>query len=176
MEFRFCPYCSAPLNTLIKGGIPRRYCNQCDTIHYRNPTVGVAVIIVRENKILLVRRNGSYRGMWCIPCGHVEWGEEIRSSAKREIKEETGLNVDIGPVFDVHSNFHDYDHLTVGVWFWGIPVDGCLNPGSDAEAADFFSLDGLPELMAFPTDRLICDKLKRFLHEHAMPFEFNLES
>jgi hypothetical protein len=40
---------------------------------------------------------------------------------------------------------------------------GVLQPGSDAREAKFFALDSLPEKMAFPTDLLICQKLKRLL-------------
>ncbi|MEE9531241.1 MAG: hypothetical protein V3W52_09630, partial [Syntrophobacteria bacterium] len=69
----------------------------------------------------------------------------------------------LGPVFDVHSNFHDPEHQTVGVWFMGRLTAGQLQPGSDAREAEFFPLEALPEKMAFPTDLLICEKLKGLL-------------
>lgn len=115
--------------------------------------------------MLLIKRRGSYDGMWCIPCGHVEWDEDIRLCARRELKEETGLDVTLGPVFDVHSNFHDPERQTVGVWFLGGLIGGQLQPGSDAREAEFFALDNLPEKMAFPTDLLICEKLRRLIAE-----------
>lgn len=169
MEYKYCPICGNALHAKDHDGISRLHCYKCDIIHYKNPTIGVAVVLIQNNKLLLVKRLGSYKDMWCIPCGHVEWGEDIRQAALREFKEETGLDVDIGPVFAAHSNFHDLDRQTVGVWFWGECTGGTLQPGSDAAEADYFSLDALPEHMAFPTDLLVCQQLKEYLASDFLP-------
>ena len=160
-EFRFCPKCGDRLHLKLRGGRQRLACQGCTFIFYRNPAVGVAAILLEDQRILLGRRaGGEYKGAWCIPCGYVEWGEEVREAAHREFLEETGLDVEVGPAYAVHSNFHNPEALTVGIWFQGVVIGGSLRPGDDLNAADYFPLDALPEPLAFPTDRLVLEQLR----------------
>ena len=162
-EFLFCPMCRSTLEPKVRGGKPRPQCPACGYVQYRNPVAGVAVICHRGRGILMGRRAAgqSRGGEWCIPCGYVEWGEDIREAARREMLEETGLIIEVGPVYDVHSNFHDPKSLTVGVWFTGTIIGGTMNASDDVDMVDFFPLDQIPEPLAFPTDRLILDRLRR---------------
>jgi ADP-ribose pyrophosphatase YjhB (NUDIX family) len=119
----------------------------------------VAVILVDGRSVLLAQRNRSYAGAWCIPCGYVEWDEDVRAAAARELAEETGLEVAVGEVVAVHSNVHDPHQHTVGVWFAGSIIGGTLRPGDDAAALGWFDVTGpLPEL-AFPTDATVLANL-----------------
>ena len=158
--FRFCPYCGAALQTVAHSGRQRPSCGACGFIQYRNPVIGVAVILRRGPAVLLGRRSGSYRGAWCIPCGYVEWDEDVREAAAREFREETGLAVRLENVYAVHSNFHNPRQHTVGIWFEGVETGGSLCAGDDLDQAAFFALDALPEPLAFPTDRLVLEQLR----------------
>ncbi|MGM0403323.1 MAG: nucleotide triphosphate diphosphatase NUDT15 [Thermodesulfobacteriota bacterium] len=60
------------------------------------PRVGVGVIVVRGGRILLGKRIGSHgAGTWALPGGHLEYGETVEDCAVREVREETGLAIDV---------------------------------------------------------------------------------
>jgi ADP-ribose pyrophosphatase YjhB (NUDIX family) len=157
----YCPRCGGPLTEKAINGHSRLVCEACGRVHYLNPAVGVAIIIRQGDAILWGRRvGGQYAGAWCIPCGYVEWGEEVRAAAVREFEEETGLQVEVGEVVAVHSNFHDPQRLTVGIWFAGKVLGGRLAPADDLDDARFFPLDAPPSPLAFPTDGVVLEELK----------------
>ena len=152
-EFSFCPHCASELIERRAGGKHRMSCPGCGWIHFRNPAVGVAGVVIEDGRILLVRRgpNATRSGLWCIPCGYLDYGEDVREGAVREVAEETGLVVEVGDVLWVASNFHDPAKLTVGIWFEANVAGGVLRAGDDAVEAAFFDLEDLPPL-AFETD------------------------
>ena len=126
-------------------------------MHYENPIVGVAAIILDEDgKILLVRRspNITYPGLWCIPCSYLEYDEDVRVGIVREIAEETNPVIEPSEVFTVHSNFHNPQQHTVGIWFLSKVVSGIPLAGDDASELGWFELTDPPSL-AFPTDKLV---------------------
>ena len=161
LTYYFCPLCGNQLKNRLRGDKERQVCQSCSFILYRNPSVGVAVIVLEDRQILLGKRSrGTYKDHWCIPCGYVEWGEDIRTAAYREFLEETGVKVTVGEVYTAHSNFHDPRSLTVGSWFKGTVTGGKLEAGDDLCEVQYFSLDDLPPDLAFPTDRLVLDQLR----------------
>ena len=135
-------------------------CPGCGFIHFRNPGVGVAGVAIVDGRVLMVRRGptSTMAGKWCIPCGYLDYGEDVRSGAAREVREETGLDVEIGDVMWVASNFHDPAKLTVGIWFAATVTGGDLKAGDDAIEAGWFPLGELPDL-AFDTDRQLLAEL-----------------
>ena len=160
-RFFFCPACGAALGRRCLDGRERLVGNDCGRIQYENPIVGVAAIVFNEEgRILMVRRspNISYQGLWCIPCGYLEYDEDVRNGLAREIKEETGLVIKPKEVFAVYSNFHNPRQHTVGIWFLADVEGGTLEAGDDASEIGWFELEAPPPL-AFPTDRLVLSDL-----------------
>ncbi len=66
------------------------------------PVVGVGGVVVRGDKVLLIKRGREpAKGIWSIPGGAVELGEGCRQALAREVSEETGLVVKVGPLIEV---------------------------------------------------------------------------
>jgi ADP-ribose pyrophosphatase YjhB (NUDIX family) len=160
-RFCFCPKCGGKLGYLPRGGIDRLTCESCGYVMYENPVVGVAGIYLQEGRILLGRRSktSTYPGLWCIPCGYVEYNEDVWEAVKREFLEETGLEIKPERVFTVLSNFHNPQLHTVGIWFSVSVVGGSIKAGDDLDQVAFFSLDAVPAL-AFPTDYTVLAMLR----------------
>jgi len=161
-RIRFCPQCSGELGPREDDGRVRLACGSCGFIFYRNPLPGVAVALVERERVLLVRRRSSlFDGMWCIPCGYVEIDETVEEAARREFREETGLEVEVGEVVFVHSSFEVADRPVVGIWFRGRVVGGEMAPGEGVREVAFFPLEAPPAELAFEGDRLVIDMLRR---------------
>jgi 8-oxo-dGTP diphosphatase len=115
----------------------------------KHPIPAVAGIIVRDGKILLVKRaNEPSKGKWSIPGGSVEWKETLTEALKREVYEETGIKIEVGrlaAVFDLitkdESGNNTYHYILV--YYLAEPVGGELKAGSDASEARWVHLDDL---------------------------------
>src|SRR3954453_21604164 len=99
---RFCTQCGGPLTTRDVRGTPRRWCPSCEHIHYADPKVAVGVAVFHDGKLLLVRRTmNPGRGLWSLPGGYLDLGEDPAVAAAREAEEEAGVRVAVGQVLNV---------------------------------------------------------------------------
>ena len=158
---RFCPLCGTPLERRSADGRERLGCPRCGYVLYANPLPGVAVVVVQDGRVLLGRRRSSpFEGQWCIPCGYVEADEDVGDAARREFREETGLEVELGPLYAVHSNFQVAGRPVVGLWFLAKAVGGELRAGDDLEELRSFPVGEPPSDLAFEGDRLVIEQLQ----------------
>lgn len=109
------------------------------------PLVGVGALIRRGTKVLLIRRGTDPgKGKWSIPGGLVETGEDIESAAKREVREEVGLAVEVTGFIDVFENIvRDPDgrvkfHYVI-IDYFAKPIGGRMKTSDEVEAAGWFT-------------------------------------
>ena len=168
MEFVYCPKCAHPLTEREQDGRIRKVCLNCDFIHYKNPLPAAGVVLVKDNKILLVKRKFEPKaGDWSLPAGFVEYDEGPSATAVRETKEETGIDVQIKELLDIYSGCDDPRSHVVLVIYIATFLGGELQPGDDASDAQYFSLNTLPENIAFINHR---NAIENYMQRDIIPY------
>jgi ADP-ribose pyrophosphatase YjhB (NUDIX family) len=121
------------------------------------------VFVLHEGKILLVRRTMHPQiGKWSIPAGFVDQGENPKETAVREALEETNLQVEIEGLIDVYHNPPGQGGASIFIMYRAKLLGGSLQAGDDADAADFFSPDALPDI-AFASTRAAIEQINSTL-------------
>jgi len=146
---KYCASCANLLEIKIIDSTERLFCGECSRIVYYDPKVAATAVIIRDNKVLLIKRgNEPGYGLWSLPGGYVDRGEIVEVAAAREVLEETGLKVEITRLLGV---FSESGHPVIVVAFQGQEISGHLQTSDETLDIDFFSVDELPNL-AFPRD------------------------
>lgn len=111
------------------------------------PRLGSAVVVVSDGCVLLGRRaKDPNRGMWVVPGGGVRPFESIADAGRREIREETGLEVEIEDVLTLREIINEPDEHRLIVFSSGRPTGGGLRAASDLDDVRFFSVSELESL------------------------------
>ena len=154
-EDKHCPGCGIPLEMRRLEGIDRPVCPQCGRVVYYDPKIAATAVVERAGLVLMLRRavQTGY-GLWSLPGGYVDRGEVVEEAAAREVREETGLQVQIMGLVGL---FSEEGHPVVVAAYAAVETGGKLEAGPEALELGFYPLNGLPTL-AFPRDRLILDR------------------
>lgn len=135
------------------------------------PRVGVGVFVFKNNKFLMGKRKGSHgEGRWSIPGGHLEFGETFEEVAKREVLEETGLNIKnirFGAV--TNDFFKDDKKHYITIWLlsdWESGQENITEPDKFIEM-QWRDFDSLPSKLFLPWNQLLnsqfIDEIKKEL-------------
>jgi 8-oxo-dGTP diphosphatase len=125
-------------------GDPRRY--------PQFPRVSAHVMVCRDNKVLLIQRGGEpYKGTWAPPGGGIELGETVYDAGKREVREESGVEVEIEGIQEIqdfirHDKDGNVEAHTILIRLLARYVNGTPKAASDAADIGWFTLDEINEL------------------------------
>ncbi len=128
------------------------------------PLIGVGALVVDKDKILVVlRENEPGKGLWSVPGGVLELGETTLEGAKREIREETGVEAEFDRLLDVVDSITRDEkgvicYHYVLIEFLGHPVGGRLAAASDVRETLWVDLENLGNLKTTRTLRRLVDK------------------
>ena len=136
-----CPHCGKPYSS------------------YRNPTPTADVVIYEPGRgVVIISRANAPVG-FALPGGFIEEGECAETAAVREMREETGLDVELTGLLGVYSRpDRDPRQHTLTVAFAGRPRNPeTLQAGDDAAHAAFYPLDALPQPLVFDHAQILAD-------------------
>lgn len=156
-ETLHCHRCGGLTEERLTDGRTRPVCRACGLVIYLDPKLAVAVVLERDGKVLLGKRGPGARaaGKWSFPAGFVERGEPVEDAAVREVREETGYSIELGPLIALISSPGEIVVLAV---YTGSIVSGAEAPADDVTELGWFPTDALPDL-AFRHDIDILEQL-----------------
>jgi ADP-ribose pyrophosphatase YjhB (NUDIX family) len=155
-SINFCQVCGHAMTDRFAYGKARRVCPECGYVHFVDPKVAAVVFIEKDGRVLLVRRAMSpERGKWALPAGYIDDGEDPRAAAIREVREETGLVIEITRLIDVQGG-PDTHGASIVIIYAGRVLDGVAHPLDDADAVLWVAAGNpLPDLAFESTRRML---------------------
>jgi len=141
----YCFQCGTQLELQLRDNREREVCSACGWVYYAQLKVGAAVIIEQDNKLLLLQRaHEPWVGSWMIPAGYVEADEDPRDAAMREVREETGLEVELGELFHVYYFADDPRGNGVAFMYKAEKISGEIKINGESSSAKYFQWHEIP--------------------------------
>jgi len=150
-DWRHCPRCGAEISP--QAGVAE--CGTCGYVAYANPAPAVCALLVDDGgRVLLTRRRWEpYAGMWDLPGGFLGEDEHPLDGLRRELLEETGLEVE--PVEWLGAFLDPYDAYWVLGMTWIVHAEGEPRAADDVAEVAWFGPDELPGEMAFASQNRV---------------------
>ena len=140
--FHYCPVCGAA--GFAVNNVKSKHCAHCGFTYYANPSSATAAFILRPDGCLLVARRGKEpaRGTLDLPGGFVDMDETAEEGMRREIMEETGLEVGALHYLFSLPNLYEYSGMTIHTidMFYRTEVPQDAQPQADDDAAELMWL------------------------------------
>ncbi|QGQ94302.1 NUDIX domain-containing protein [Paenibacillus psychroresistens] len=141
MSINFCSKCGSTVEVRSIGGADRLACTSCDYIYWGNYSIGVGALIIKEGKILLVRRaQEPGKGYWTNPGGYIEQQEPIEETIVREVLEEAGIHAKVTGIIAVRDQPREIHNLYIAFemeYLSGEPIPD----DEEVDEAGFFTLE-----------------------------------
>lgn len=156
---RYCPACGQPLPApdAPPERVVQQDCLACGAIHYRTAKPTAGALIERDGKVLLGRRGVEpFFGWWDIPGGFLEPWEHPIDGLRRELREEAGLELEVGELLAVIVDTYGYSDqgdYTLNFYYLAAAPSGEPAPDDDVTELRWFSPDELPGQVAFAAGR-----------------------
>lgn len=165
IEYRFCPRCGGDLEKrVVKATEPKRLvCLNCSFIFYQDPKVVAGTIFTLDGGIVLLKRGVEpAMGKWVFPGGYVDRGESVQEAAVRETREESQIDVQLGPLLNVYSYSRSPNVIVV---YTADAVGGELAAGDESVEAGIFARTEIPwdDLAFDSTTDALNDYIKLYL-------------
>ncbi|MGH9766389.1 MAG: nucleotide triphosphate diphosphatase NUDT15 [Blastocatellia bacterium] len=127
----------------------------------QRPRIGMGVLVMRRGRVLLGRRRGSHgEGYYAAPGGHIEFGESFEQAARREVREETGLEITDLRLLSVGNYIFNRDdgerhYIDLDFVCEASAGDPQLMEPEKCDGWDWYDLDDLPQPLLIVTRRMI---------------------
>jgi ADP-ribose pyrophosphatase YjhB (NUDIX family) len=171
----FCIKCGSKTTLeLISGDtISRNICNVCNYIHYVNPKIIVGALPLKDDKVLLCKRDiNPGKGKWTLPSGFMEMGESLEQGAEREAKEEANLKLQLKKLYGTYSIPEIGQVLFIYI---GKIMNENFRAADETAEVNLFSISNIPwDLIAFPSvEFFLRNYTKDFLNGKKFSFHSN---
>ncbi len=149
------------------GERERLVCSRCDLVVYDNPKIVVGSVIAHGDNLLLCQRAiQPAAGLWTVPAGYLEIGEDLEQGARREAFEEAGMEIETEGLLAIYSGAEEKH---VQIFFRARPVFRSHVPGAETLALRFFHWEEIPwSSLAFPAVDAVL-KIWHRTRDHPLP-------